>query len=273
MNRITRYAPAALLALAATALAVHGPIHQAELYHAFADTRALFGIANAADVLSNAGFLLVALWGLWCLRTPQARRALGQAAPGYLLFVVALLLTAFGSAFYHLAPDNQRLYWDRLPIALACAGLLAGTYADTHANVRSMGLAAGLGVFGWLSVTWWSSSGDLRPYLMLQLSPLVIIPLWQALHHSPARDRIAIGVAILFYIVAKVSEVADHAIYDAIGVVSGHTIKHLLAVGASAVIVGNLVGRTSSASAEGSRNGSFAPSLWDLERLGGRGGP
>jgi len=40
---------------------------------------------------------------------------------GYWLFLIGLLLTAFGSSFYHLAPNNARLIWDRLPID--CLGL------------------------------------------------------------------------------------------------------------------------------------------------------
>jgi len=32
---------------------------------------------------------------------------------------VGLRLTAVGSAYHHLAPDNQRLSWDRLPMTLA----------------------------------------------------------------------------------------------------------------------------------------------------------
>src|SRR5690349_6021785 len=92
MNRITRHAPAALLLLAAIAMAIHGPIFQPEGYHAFADNRPLLGLPNAADVLSNAGFLLVALWGLYRLRNGEARKSLGNSYAGYLLFLIGLLL-------------------------------------------------------------------------------------------------------------------------------------------------------------------------------------
>ena len=30
-----------------------------------------------------------------------------------------MLLTAVGSSYYHLAPDNERLFWDRLPMTIA----------------------------------------------------------------------------------------------------------------------------------------------------------
>ena len=60
----------------------------------------------------------------------RADASLNAGRHGYRLFLVGLLLTAFGSGLYHLAPDNARLVWDRLPIALACAGLLAAVRAE-----------------------------------------------------------------------------------------------------------------------------------------------
>ena len=94
---------------------------------------------------------------------------------------------------------------------------------------------------GFASVLWWSAteargSGDLRPYLLLQGAPLVLIPLWQAIHRSPRGERIAYGIAIALYVLAKVAEVNDRAILDGLGVVSGHTVKHLLAAAGAAMI-------------------------------------
>lgn len=243
MNRLTRHAPAAVLALAVIALGIHGPIHQPQSYHEFADARGFLGLPNAADVLSNIGFALPALWGAWIFRHPAARRALGAAAPGYMLFIAALLLTAIGSGYYHLAPDDSRLFWDRLPIALACAGLLAGAYADTHTRPYSMRLVVLLAAAAIASVLWWSGTADLRPYLLLQAAPLVLIPIWQAAARASLVERAAFGAAIALYVAAKVAELADRAIYEAMGFASGHTLKHLLAAAASAVIVAVLVSR------------------------------
>jgi hypothetical protein len=240
MTHITRWIPSALVLLAVAAMLLHGPIPQFAHYHAFADSRSWLGIPNAADVLSNVAFAGVGLWGLVALRNAPHR---------YRLFLWALLLTAFGSAFYHLAPDNDRLVWDRLPIALACAGILSAVYAETHPGPHSPLVPWGLAIAAVASVLWWSitervGAGDLRPYLLIQGAPLVLVPLWQALHGSPRADRIAFGAAIFLYVVAKAAEVNDGAILQALGFVGGHTLKHLLAAGASAVIVGRLVQRT-----------------------------
>jgi hypothetical protein len=223
--------PPAVLVVAVLAMLAHGPISQLERYHEFADTRSFLGIPNAADVLSNVGFAVVGLWGLVALR-----------ARGYLLFAFALVLTALGSSYYHWAPDNQRLVWDRIPIALACAGLLAAVHAETHERTQPLWVPIALGAAAIASVLWWSFTeahgvGDLRPYLLLQGAPLVLIPLWQHFAKSPRASRIAFGVAILLYAIAKVTESADRGIFETLGFVSGHTLKHLLAAIAGAVIV------------------------------------
>ena len=237
--------PLSIVALAAVAMAVHGPIPQLAHYHEFADRRAFLGLANAGDVLSNVPFALVAVWGLAMLRGHAARERLGTALAGWMLFLLALLATAIGSSYYHLAPDDARLAWDRLPIALACAGLLAATYAQTHRRAPGLTLALGLAAFAVASVAWWSFTdlhgpGDLRPYLLLQGAPLVLIPLWQWIDGSPRAQRWALAAAIALYALAKAAELGDHAVYDALGFASGHTVKHLLAAAASAVLVAHM---------------------------------
>jgi hypothetical protein len=246
MAQINRWLPSGLILLVAVAMLLHGPIHQFVDYHEFADGRALPGVPNAGDVLSNIGFALAGLWGFWALRD-QHRHSLPESSwPGYRLFLAAVVLTALGSGFYHLAPDNGRLLWDRLPIALACAGLLAGAHAETHESPQPRWVPALLAAIAVLSVLWWSitehfGADDLRPYVLLQGAPLVLIPLWQAIHGSPRADRLAFGAAILLYVLAKVAELNDRAIFDALGFASGHTIKHLLAAAASFVLTANLV--------------------------------
>jgi hypothetical protein len=273
MSRIVRHAPAAIVALAAIGMVLYGPIHQAAAYHAFADTRGLMGVPNAWDVLSNAGFALVGIWGLWQFREAAARESLGGAWPGYALFLASLIGTAMGSAYYHLAPDDARLIWDRVPIALACAGLLAGVHAEMHRDQRGLQVTAALAVLACASVAWWWHTEDLRPYLLLQGAPLVLIPLWMVQAGSSTRDRLAFDLAIVLYVAAKVAELNDHGIFERLGLLSGHTIKHLLAIGAAAAIAATLAVRAREAVAAARAKPRPGLSLWDLERLGGWGGP
>jgi hypothetical protein len=126
-----KHAPTIITVGIIAIVAVYGRIAQPVHYHEFADYSAAFGIHHAADVFSNAGFALVALWGWLTLRPRRADDHLRAGWPGYRLFLIGLLLTAFGSAFYHLAPDNVRLIWDRLPIAPLFAPACLSASAET----------------------------------------------------------------------------------------------------------------------------------------------
>lgn len=230
----------------------HGVITQPANYHDFADHSRWASVPHAADVFSNFGFAIIGIWGWWQLSPQRAHPAIRAGWFGYRLLLVGLILTAAGSAYYHLAPDDYRLVWDRLPIALACAGLLAGVRAETVGRYDARLEAAVLALLAVLSVAWWhftglQGQGDLRPYLLLQLLPILLVPLWQALHGSDAGDRRWFGAALAIYILAKVAELNDHAFLAAAGGVSGHTVKHLLATLAAALIVGRLVQRVRAA--------------------------
>src|ERR1043166_6803997 len=91
------------------------PIPQDPAYHAFADQCTLFGVPNFANVVSNVPFLLVGIVGVvLCVQ-----RRLAGAQLCWFGFFVGLILIAFGSGYYHLAPNNETLVWDRLPMTVA----------------------------------------------------------------------------------------------------------------------------------------------------------
>ena len=110
-------------------------------------------------------------------------------------------------------------------------------------------LIPSLALLGVASVAWWhvtndGGDGDLRPYLMLQGLPLLLIPLWQRLYRAALADRLAFGAALFLYVAAKAAELLDHQLLAQLGgALSGHTLKHLLATLAAALIVGRLVRR------------------------------
>jgi hypothetical protein len=128
--------------------------------------------------------------------------------------------------------------------------LIVAVLEDTHRSIARWTLPALLAA-AVASVLWWSVTeargvGDLRPYLLLQGAPLVLIPLWQAIHPTPRGERIAFGIAIALYVLAKVAEVNDRAILEALGIASGHTVKHLLAAAGAAMIAVALARRGAS---------------------------
>ena len=224
------------LATAIAAMLWYGPIAQPAHYHDFADTRAWWGIPNAADVLSNLAFLAVGLWGVRLLWRWRADDRLALAGFGYALFVAGLIGTALGSAFYHWAPDDASLIWDRLPIALLCAGLLAASFAEVNRSSSWLPSIL-LSLFGAASVMWWSYTGDLRPYVLLQVAPLVLIPIWQSLRAASRSERAMFGAAMGIYVCSRLAELFDIRLYTLLGTISGHTLKHLLAAATAALIL------------------------------------
>jgi hypothetical protein len=221
-----RFVPGTVIAMIVVAMLIHGPIAQPARYHDFADVSEWLGIEHAADVLSNLPFAIVGMWAL-------LRRRAGAA---WTAFDAALVLTAIGSGYYHASPDDARLAWDRLPIALACAALLAAVHSEMRDRAAVPMLAA-LCAAGVATVVWWRVTGDLRPYLLLQGAPLLLVPFWQWQGGARPRARIMFGIAIAGYVAAKACEVFDHEILEAVAVVSGHTLKHLLAAAAALMIV------------------------------------
>jgi hypothetical protein len=82
------------------------PIPQPRRYHDFADQRAFLGIPNFLDVVSNTPFLLI--FAVALARPTSGRITLARDSEHrpYLVFFLGILLTAFTSAWYHLAPGN-----------------------------------------------------------------------------------------------------------------------------------------------------------------------
>ena len=226
-----------LLGAAVAGLALLLPrIPQPLQYHQFADWHACFGITGCFDTSSNALFALAGLAGLRFLFSESGRRAfidLREALP-YRLFFLAAILVALGSGYYHMAPDNSRLVWDRAAISLAMMSLFAAIVSERvslTAGLRLLPLmyAAGLG-----SVIYWGWSeangiGDLRAYGVIQFYPLLLIPLLLRLYPPRYSGDKDILTVIGLYLLALLCDFMDHQIAALTGTISGHTVKHVIA--------------------------------------------
>src|SRR3954465_9137722 len=155
------------------------PIAQPENYHNFADAQTFFGIPRAWDVLSNLGFLVVGVIGLCYLFSRVSDPAfLDQRERWpYAVLFAGVLLTCFGSGYYHLAPDDARLVWDRLPMTLGFMGLVSAIIAERVSVRMALALLGPLLALGVGSVVCWRLSGDLRLYGLVQFYPALLIPL------------------------------------------------------------------------------------------------
>lgn len=219
-------------------------VAQDPAYHHFADQRALLGIANAADTLSNAAFLAVALAGLLFLARERRRRqsfaTLEEMHPYWLLFA-AVAATTFGSGYYHLAPDDARLVWDRLPMSVGFMAFLCAVLGERVSARVGRVLLLPCVALGFASVVYWAVAGNLLPYLAVQFGSIGGVVLAVGFLRSRYRDGASFALAIALYAVAKLAEAYDAAIFDfTSGGVSGHTLKHLIAAAALYSILAGL---------------------------------
>ena len=213
------------------------PIPQPLAYHNFADHRGWMGIPNFGDVTSNLPFAIVGVWGLIFLFSPRGENFSDPRERWlYIVMFTALILTAFGSAYYHLAPSNARLVWDRIPIMIVFMALLAAVIAERVSVMAGLALFPVFEIVGVASVLMWRAGelrghGDLRFYAAVQVYAILILLL--ALLFPAKYTRGADLAAVVgFYALAKILEESDRQVFALGRVVSGHTLKHLAAAAA-----------------------------------------
>lgn len=208
------------------------------------------GVPYCNDVLSNAPFVVVGLCGLAVLRRRPAAARPGPERAAWTAAFAGVALTGFGSAYYHWSPTHETLAWDRLPMTVAFAGLVAAQLAERFGpRAGRVALPALLSAFPATVVYWaWTEgrgAGDLRWYAYAQFFPMVFVPaLWLTTPRS--YDRTADLVAAAgWYAAAKAAETMDRPIYEALGgFLSGHTLKHVAAAVATACFVRHVARRT-----------------------------
>ena len=233
-----------------------GPrIPQPESYHHFADQRSFWAIPHFFDVVSNLGFLAVGVWGtVFVLKATSGADATFLAAKEgwpYFFFFLGVLLTAFGSAYYHWAPDDARLLWDRLPMTVGFMGLLAAVLAERISpplGSQTLIPLVGAGMGSVLYWRWTALAGhdDLRLYVIVQFGSLALVLALCLLlpsRYTRGSDMLAV---VGLYALAKLFEGLDKEIFALGGLVSGHTLKHLAAALACYFVLRMLILRRTS---------------------------
>ncbi len=217
-------------------------------YHDFADHRDAFGIHNFLDVVSNGAFLIVGVLGLVVSLGRRGRFQFDVERWPYVIFFIGVLLTAAGSAYYHFAPDNETLFWDRLPMTVAFMALVASQIVD-RINIRvGLALLIPMLALGAASVVYWriserAGTGNVMPYGILQAYSVLILLLMTALPSRYTRGNDFYQV-FGWYALSKLLETFDPHVMSLGDVVSGHTLKHLAAAIAPLVVCLMLARRT-----------------------------
>jgi hypothetical protein len=215
----------AVVALASLLAALAPPLSQWPSYHDFADQRRILGIPNCLDVVSNVALLGIGILGLVRIRVVRTNPLL---LPTVVVFFASITLIAAGSAYYHLAPSNGTLVWDRIPMAaafMAFLGLVIGDFISARAGAR---LLLPLVILGLVSVGYWhitelQGRGDLRPYALVQFLPFVLVPLMMWLYGARLADNRQLLGLLGCLLLARAFELLDAPVYEITGIISGHT--------------------------------------------------
>jgi hypothetical protein len=115
-------------------------------------------------------------------------------------------------------------------MAIAFAGIL-GLAVCERVSLRAGWPAACVAFAGGLmAVAVYHERGDVLPWAVVQFGGMALVLGLALLRPVPGAMGLRLGAVIFFYAVAKLLELGDHWIFEATGeVVSGHTLKHLVA--------------------------------------------
>ncbi len=218
------------------------PIRQDD-HHVMVDQRTIVGVPYGLDVLSNALFLVVGIAGIAATVDRRGRTAFRDRWTRwpYRALFAGVVLTTFGSSWYHLAPSTARVLWDRLPMTIAFTGLLTAVIAERVSVRAARALFVPLLVGGAASIVYWYATqlaghGDLRAYALVQFGSLAVVLLVVAMYESRDRASAWLSIGLAVYGLAKIFEIADEPIYHTLRIVSGHTLKHVAAAAAVACV-------------------------------------
>ena len=217
----------ALMAASLLGLLLLPPISQDQNYHDFADQRTILGIPHFWNVVSNLPFIVIGVAGV--------RRS--HRDPAIFVVFLAILMTGFGSSYYHLDPNDRTLFWDRLPMSIGFMAILALAIEerlDAKAGAILLWPLIAIGVF---SLLLWRWNGDLRLYGWVQFFPCAALLLLFLLFPPKYTGTFYWLIAAALYALAKLLEFYDSTIYSAGAILSGHTLKHIAAAAACCAIL------------------------------------
>jgi len=224
------------------------PIPQDPAYHQFADARTLLGVSNFWNVMSNLPLMVIGLWGTLIVFRHHDILCLPGLELPYIVFFTGIILTAFGSAYYHLSPANDPLVWDRLPMTIGFAGLFSLILGEFVSPRIGRTVLIPLLLIGIASVEYWAYTetnghGDLRPYVVVQFLPMMLVPAILLTYKPAIGSTKYFWYMLLFYVLAKLFEFIDGQLYAAGGIISGHSLKHVFAAMAAAAVLFALIKR------------------------------
>lgn len=232
MRRSTVALMFAIALAGAAGLVAWGPVSLVPHMHQFADDRLMGGAPHGVNVWSHLPLVPIGLWGLWRVSRLPAAEPL-RWVWGW--FFCCQMLATVGGMVYHWAPSDFSFVWDQVPRSSACA-LFAAAFLAERIDRRfgyapAIAIALGATLLGGL---WWLYSlhtwgtGDLRPLIWLELSPIALVATGAWTLHGHLLSRQDWMRSQLSFVVAQTVDWADRPIYEwTHHVISGHALRHL----------------------------------------------
>ncbi|PON56364.1 Ceramidase [Parasponia andersonii] len=198
-------------------------------HHLFADMRNFLGVPSTLNVITNFPFLVVGVLGfVLCVQGEFFNISLRGEVWGWALFYAGIVGVAFGSAYYHLKPSNDRVMWDTLPMMIAYSSLFSSCITERVGEKIGLTCLFALLFAAFLSSAYERTYNDLRLCMMFQLIPLIAIPAIAIVYQSKYTHSRYWLWATCVYFLSKFEAVADRKIYHANHYfISGHSLEHL----------------------------------------------
>jgi hypothetical protein len=195
----------------------------------------LFGLADAANLLSAVGILAASLFGWWAVRKTSRKGYIWEvgAKENWSAFFAWCGAAALAAVVLHASPGLTPFFVARLLALLAITALwntLMIERVDAEIGRRCVpwfNLVAVIAVAYWA----WTESlgqGDLRLYQACMLYPLMVLPMLLSLFPLEAGGGGWLFFGWLVYLIAKFFEVIDLPIFQQTQeLISGHTLSHI----------------------------------------------
>ncbi|RYR47270.1 hypothetical protein Ahy_A07g033221 [Arachis hypogaea] len=204
-------------------------------HHHFVDMRNLLasrsfaGVPNTINVITNFPFLVVGVLG-FVLALDGAVFYISSQGEVYawVVFYAGMVGVAFGSAYYHLKPDNHRVLWDTLPMMVAFSSLFSALVVERFGQRIGLFCLFALIFAAVLCVVYERNYNDIRFCMIFQLTLPLAIPVIAFMYSSKYTHSRYWFLATGIYLLAKFEGATDKKLYHANNyIISGHSLEHL----------------------------------------------
>jgi len=205
------------------------PLTQSQDYHQFAEQRFIGHIPHFGDVLSNLSFIIVGVLLLVESRQWNYVELYKGQKTLFKALAYSSIALGFGSGYYHWAPTDYTLAWDRATMVLGFAiifydscvrydifGKKKVCQGTTISTITFLG-----------TVIFWMISNRLEPYVFVQFFTMFVLVILAIKNYKEVPSKHLFNMFI-WYALAKLFENQDKLIFMMSGdLMSGHTLKHI----------------------------------------------